>query len=231
MSIPQDGQIVMDLLVSRYRKSMNISVRRPAQAHRQEEERSMRILMLGNSFTFFNDMPEMVREITGAQVASHTRGGAWLSEQLNADTEMGAATLKALEEHWDYVVLQEYSNGPVKNREAFMRSAAELCAKIRACGGTPVLYATWAYEKNGPKMAGMDCSYEEMAQGLKEAYHAAAEENGALVADVGQRFFEQAEEKCLYNRDSYHPSEEGSRLAARTLSEVILADLAKRTQA
>ena len=93
------------------------------------------------------------------------------------------------------------------------------------------MYATWAYEKNGPKMAGMDCSYEEMAQRLKEAYHAAAEENGALVADVGQRFFEQAEEKCLYNRDSYHPSEEGSRLAARTLSEVILADWAKRTQA
>ena len=115
----------MVLLVSRYRKSINIPVRRPAQAHRQEEERSMRILMLGNSFTFFNDMPEMVREITGAQVVSHTRGGAWLSEQLNADTEMGAATLKALEEHWDYVVLQEYSNGPVKNREAFMRSAAE----------------------------------------------------------------------------------------------------------
>ena len=32
----------------------------------------MRILMLGNSFTFFHDMPDMVREITGAHVESHT---------------------------------------------------------------------------------------------------------------------------------------------------------------
>ena len=138
----------------------------------------MRILMLGNSFTFFHDMPDMVREITGAHVESHTRGGAHLSEQLNAETEMGAATLKSLEEHWDYVVLQEYSNGPITGREAFLRSVRGLCEKIRACGGVPVLYATWAYEKGGPKLQAMGCTYEEMAAGLREAYHAAAEENG-----------------------------------------------------
>lgn len=190
----------------------------------------MRILMLGNSFTYFHDLPEMVREITGAHVESHTRGGAYLSEQLDPAAEMGAATLQSLEEAWDYVVLQEYSNGPLRNREGFMKSIAALCEKIRACGGVPVLYATWAYEKDGPKMGTMDCSYEAMAEGLKEAYHTAAETNGALVADAGQRFFEQAEKKSLYEEDSYHPSEEGSRLAAETIAAVILKDWAEKTQ-
>ena len=70
----------------------------------------MRILMLGNSFTYFNDMPKLLAAITGEEVVSHTRGGAFLSEQLNAETEMGAKTLKALsEEKWDYVVMQEQS--------------------------------------------------------------------------------------------------------------------------
>ena len=188
----------------------------------------MRILMLGNSFTFFHDMPDMVREITGAHVESHTRGGAHLSEQLNAETEMGAATLKSLEEHWDYVVMQEYSNGPITGREAFLRSVRGLCEKIRACGGVPVLYATWAYEKGGPKLQAMGCTYEEMAAGLREAYHAAAEENGALVADVGDRFLEKADTLQLYEEDSYHPSACGSRLAAQTLSDVMLADWTRR---
>ena len=46
----------------------------------------MRILMLGNSFTFTNNMPQMLAELTGAEVVHHTRGGARLSEQLNPNT-------------------------------------------------------------------------------------------------------------------------------------------------
>ena len=88
----------------------------------------MRILMLGNSFTYYNDMPSMLAELTGAEVIAHTRGGAHLAEQLNPDTEMGAKTLAALEnESWDYVVLQEYSNGPVTAKEAFLNSVTALC--------------------------------------------------------------------------------------------------------
>ncbi len=43
----------------------------------------MRILMLGNSLTFANDMPQMLAARTGAEVVHHTRGWARLSEQLN----------------------------------------------------------------------------------------------------------------------------------------------------
>ena len=66
----------------------------------------MRILMLGNSFTFTNDMPQMLADLTGAAVVHHTRGGARLSEQLNPATHLGGRTQAALtEERWDYVVL------------------------------------------------------------------------------------------------------------------------------
>ena len=68
----------------------------------------MRILMLGNSFTYYNDMPSMLADLTGAEVTAHTRGGAHLTEQLNPETEMGAKTLAALEnESWDYVAMPE----------------------------------------------------------------------------------------------------------------------------
>ena len=79
----------------------------------------MRILMLGNSFTFTNHMPQTLAGLTGAEVVHHTRGGARLSEQLNPNTRLGSQTQAALQkEKWDYVVLQEMSHGPITARGA-----------------------------------------------------------------------------------------------------------------
>ncbi len=57
----------------------------------------MRILMLGNSFTFANNMPQTLAQVTGAEVVQHTRGGARLAEQLNPKTKMGGLTHAAFE--------------------------------------------------------------------------------------------------------------------------------------
>ena len=108
----------------------------------------MRILMLGNSFTFANDMPAMLAELTGAEVIHHTRGGARLSEQLNPKTKNGRRTQEALmQECWDYVILQEMSHGPITSRSAFLKNAGRLCDGIREEGAVPVLFATWAYQE------------------------------------------------------------------------------------
>lgn len=108
----------------------------------------MRILMLGNSFTFVNHMPDMLARLTGAEVVQHTRGGARLAEQLNPSTKMGARTQAALrDEKWDYVVLQEMSNGPITSKESFLKNTALLCEQIRANGAKPILYATWYMKK------------------------------------------------------------------------------------
>lgn len=75
--------------------------------------------MLGNSFTFVNNMPNALVELTGAEVVRHTRGGARLPEHLNPKTKMGAKTQEALKnEKWDYVILQEMSNGPITSKKS-----------------------------------------------------------------------------------------------------------------
>ena len=182
----------------------------------------MRILMLGNSLTSTNHMPELLAELTGAEVVCHTRGGARLSEQLNPKTKLGARTQAALrDECWDYVVLQEMSHGPVTAPKSFFSSAAQLCTKIRQNGAVPVFYATWAYQKDGAKLAAKGWDYDEMARKVTEAYHEAARENHALIADVGQRFYEQSDTRDLYAADGVHPNAQGSRLAAETIAAVI----------
>lgn len=182
----------------------------------------MRILMLGNSFTSANQLPRLLAELTGAEVIAHTRGGARLAEQLNPASKLGARTQEALAgERWDYVVLQEMSHGPLTSPGSFFASVERLCAQIRKNGAVPLLYATWAYQKGGARLAAKGWEYGEMARGLSEAYRKAAQENGALIADVGRRFWELADTQPLYAADGVHPSELGSRIAAQTLAAAI----------
>ena len=163
----------------------------------------MRILMLGNSLTSAQDMPDILAELTGAEVVCHTRGGARLSEHLNPNTRLGARTQAALaKEQWDYVVLQEMSHGPITAPGSFFASVERLCRQIRENGAIPVLYATWA-------------------RNLSAAYRRAAEENRALLADVGRRFYQLLGTQDLYAADGVHPSGQGARIAAETIAAAI----------
>lgn len=191
----------------------------------------MRILMLGNSFTFVNNMPDKLAQLTGAEVIHHTRGGARLAEQLNPETKMGGLTQAALQnEKWDYVILQEMSNGPITSKDSFLKNVGILCEKIRANGAAPVLYATWAYQKGGKQLESFGIDYDEMYQKMHDAYHEAAAQNRALIADVGKHFYELADRQNMYAEDGCHPNELGSQIAAQVIADVILADQAKHTE-
>ena len=182
----------------------------------------MRILMLGNSFTFVNNMPRMLAQLTGGEVVHHTRGGARLSEHLNPGTKLGAATQAALaQETWNYVVLQEMSHGPITAPKSFFSSVERLCGQIRANGAVPILFATWAYQRGGAKLTDKGWDYDEMARTLSEAYHKAAQENNALIADVGRLFYEWSDPQDLYAADGVHPSGQGARIAAETIAAAI----------
>ena len=168
--------------------------------------------MLGNSYIFTNDLPSILAEITGAEVVQNTRGGARLREQLNPETRLGAKALELLQ------------NGPITAKESFMQSVKDLCGKIRENGAVPVLYATWAYQKDGKQLQKFGMDYDEMYRKMHEAYAEAAEKNHTLLADVGSAFYEKTETENLFNDDGSHPNEAGSNLAAETIAEVILKD-------
>lgn len=189
----------------------------------------MRILMLGNSFTYFHDMPQILSHLLGCEVVAHTRGGAYLAEQFNPETEMGAKTFKALqEEKWDYVVLQEQSNAPALKREAFQRSAKALCDLIHQNGAKPLFYASWAYREGSEMLTSTGLTFDEMHNALYDSYHAAAEAGNALVADVGVAFRAVREQADVYENDDYHPSAAGSVLAACVIARTIDADRAAK---
>lgn len=191
----------------------------------------MRILMLGNSYTSANHLPLMLAEMTGAEVVAHTRGGARLAEQINPATKLGNKTLKALhDEKWDYVIVQEMSNGPITSKEKYKTNLSKLCGLIRKNGAIPVLFATWAYENNGKQLKKFGMEYEDMICSMKETFRETAKRTGCLLADVTTAFEQQAETVKLYAPDGSHPSEAGSKLAARTIAKVIWNDQKRKKE-
>jgi len=182
----------------------------------------MKILMLGNSLTQFNDMPQKLAELLDAEVVAHTRGGARLAEQLNPKTEMGARTDKALrEEHFDYVVLQEMSHGPATMPDRYLESVRRLAERIHEAGARPVLYATWTFRPGCDRLRKIRMDADTLHARMQETFRKAAEESGAIVANAGNAFLDRDLADELFASDGYHPSEIGSELAAEVIADAI----------
>lgn len=179
----------------------------------------MNILFIGNSFTYYHDMPDLLMQIAKSAgvdlYAEHvTKGGYRLCQHSDWETEDGKRTDAALRSRaWDYVVLQEQSMTPVSAREVFLPAAAELCKTVRAFGAKPVFYQTWSYRDGTEKLATTGLSYGDFYRGLKDAYTAAAEENGAFQVRVGDVFYALNQPRGgldLICPDNFHPSLLGS---------------------
>jgi len=190
----------------------------------------MRILMLGNSLTTANNLPDTLADRLQADVVVHARGGARLSEHLNPNAKLGAKTLPALEAGgWDFIVLQEMSNGALRFRERYLAAVEALCTRIGAADATPVIYATWAYTPTCAKLGKLGVSHDEMFRRMDEAHREAARRTGALLANVGEAFERHEPLDALYAADGVHPSPAGTDVALACLARAIEKEV-ERTQ-
>lgn len=192
-------------------------------AGKNEEVQQMRILMIGNSFTYFNEMPDTVRQMARtaglpAQIGQITYGGFRLAQYADETCSAGKETADKLKEHpWDLVVLQEQSFTPCRDPEQFRQSVLALTAKIRDCGAKPVLYQTWSYRNHTERLASVGLSCQDFTLALRDAYREAAALADAALVPVGTAFYLAVAgnpELGLFADDDYHPSPAGSYLAA-----------------
>jgi lysophospholipase L1-like esterase len=187
------------------------------------------ILFIGNSFTYYHNMPDLVAaklEQAGGphQVESLTKGGWFLSRFADPQDAYGAMLRENYcGRHWDILVLQDQSFNPVAHFEDFLDGARKLQRLLKP--EKLLLYQTWAYEDGTDKLNQTGLSYEQMHRALKQAYDSAAAELGGKVVPVGDCFADyrlKYPEINLYMPDHYHPSAEGSNLAAEEFARAIL---------
>lgn len=195
------------------------------------EENAVQVLFIGNSFTYFNDMPftflNMAKTLEpDSRVESIAYGGYSLAQYADEETEVGKLVIsKIVSYEWDYVVLQEQSLIPCISPDDFVKSVKKLAGIISQIGAKIVLYETWAYEDGSQKLGETNMTYDEMSKKLKDAYEKAAEEANAVIAPVGDIFSYVNHSEHIVNllnrNDQYHPSTSGSYLAACVIFRTI----------
>ena len=172
-----------------------------------------KVLFVGNSFTYYNNsLHNHYRHFRNAENAGESYGRVRaMAISGSALPEHRLGLQQRLEaDDWDVVVMQGYSNGPITAGYAqpFRQSAREFAADIRADGGEPVFFMTWAYTGK-----------PEMTQQLDDAYTSIGKELDALVVPVGRAFasaLAQRPDLPLVVPDLKHPTLAGTYLAACT---------------
>jgi hypothetical protein len=185
-----------------------------------------RILFIGNSYTFVNDLPNTFAKL--AQSGGHkvavgmsAQGGWTLADHVGSPETQGLLNST----NWNFVVLQEQSQipsvEPVRNQEMYP-AARELVQKIEAVGATPIFFVTWAHQDGMPEN-GMN-NFESMQFQINRGYMGIAQELNAPVAAVGSAWLTAIKEHPeleLWQADGSHPSEQGTYLAACVFYVVI----------
>jgi hypothetical protein len=173
-----------------------------------------RVLFIGNSFTYSNDLPSIIEALaaaTGQERFLHEEvvsGGYSLEDHWNEGQAMKAIAKGG----WEIVVMQ---HGPSawEGRPTMYEYAPRFAKEIRRVGARPALYMVWP-EKD--RLDDLDrCS---------QTYRTAAEMIDALLFPGGEAWQEAWKlnpKLPLYSFDDLHPSKTGSYLVALVMYEQI----------
>jgi hypothetical protein len=192
-------------------------------------EPDARVLFIGNSYTFYNNLPRMVADLADSagihlDVDAVTEGGAWLGDHRRA----GTAGERIRSGDFDFVVIQEQSAVPSDNnlaREEMYPAAIAFASDAAASGATLVLFETWGH-LSGFSGTGHS-SYQSMQNAINATYHELSELLGKPVAPAGEAWqisLTSARSIRLHDADGSHPSLEGSYLAALVIAATITGE-------
>jgi len=167
----------------------------------------LRLLFIGNSLTYTNDLPEMLARmlqrngVAVDRVESEARPNFGLPDHWSSKSTLAAIAA----DDWDYVILQQ---GPsaTEGRPYLLEFAPLFADKIRQTGAEPVFYMVWPA---GNRLRDFP--------GVAESYRMAARAVDGMLFPVGEAWmaaWRRNPRLRLYGPDGFHPSRLGTYLAA-----------------
>ena len=178
----------------------------------QEKER---ILFIGNSFTFYWNLPNQVEQMSAEKnlewdIVQSTEGGASLRDHWQGNKNLKTKELLT-ENTYDRIVFQDHSNFPLVHIDTttyyFNKLKSLIPPKTKI-----YLYSTWMY----PNIEGRE-NYPNLDDPIERNLREKVAAEGDQLIRVGAAFSlfsKRYTEIDLYTDDDKHPSPQGSYLAA-----------------
>jgi hypothetical protein len=176
------------------------------------------VLLIGNSRTFYNDMPAMVGKMADSahdkfryRIAMYALGGASLQDHWR-DPKVH----ELLREKWDYVVLQGGSSEQINAtmESSFHIYGSELATLVKSGGAKPVFFVAWrCLPGYYPELRNV--SPQAFYYAIQNSYYQVAHATGAASVNVGKGWERVLEGSTMpLFVDGNHPNMRGSYLTA-----------------
>ncbi len=185
-------------------------------------KKALRILFIGNSHTYCQDMPALMAE--KAREAGYPCEVTMLAHPgwyLHQHVEEPEIRFNIRYGTYEYVVLQEHSH-PFDDIPGYREAAQTLVGWIREAGSVPVIYGTWARKEEEPVQELMNSVNRELVHSL-----------GTLYAPVGEKWwgYKKAHpETEMYAEDGAHASLEGMKFVSGIIWDTIASDLKSKEE-
>jgi hypothetical protein len=190
----------------------------------------MNVLFIGNSYTHYNNMPNIFQEIA---VSKGVKINVEMSAKSNHTCKMHCERPEMFEKiaskKWDYVVLQGFSrelgHDPEYLDTSFVPYFNQIVDSVysnNACTNV-LLYMTWGYSKGIPDNPELS-TFQKMSDKIAQGYQYISDLYSVPIVPVG-KVWETVHlnypQINLYVEDNMHPSINGSYLIASTFYSAI----------
>lgn len=179
----------------------------PLMAYPKAADSGIKVLFIGNSLTYTNDLPEILKALAKSQNQKFSYKMIALPNYGLLDHWDRKDTRKAIKKGgWDFVVLQQGPTSQADSRKYLIDYAKLFDAEIRAAGGKTALYMVWP-----------DSSRLNFFGDVVDSYKMAADETKSTLLPAGYAWvlaWKRDKTLKLYGSDGFHPSPMGSYLAA-----------------
>ena len=175
------------------------------------DDHDLRILFIGNSLTYVNDLPSLVQDLgrSDPELTVTVSSVAFPNFSLVDHWDRGDA-LRAIEDGpWDVVVLQQGPSALPESRAVLVEYAGKFAAEIRRVGARPAIYMVWP---------GLDRIDEWDA--VTQSYAAAASAIDGVLLPGGEAIraaYTADRSITLFQGDGFHPALAGSWAVALTM--------------
>ena len=181
---------------------------------KEEENYDHQVLFIGNSLTYFNNLPDLVvAEAAKQKIKIKAKVIAYANYGLEDHWKEGNIQRSIKSGKYKFVIIQQGPSSQADGRSSLLEYGEKIGQLCEANDAKLAYYMVWPSR-----------TYYQTFDGVIKNYTDAAAANNALLCPVGKEWkahFDTSNDFSYYGPDNFHPSKIGSQVAAEIIFDAL----------